>query len=107
MTWPTKISDRGGLRYHETPWGDAYGDPPPNREPLTVAQIADVPDGSAIGVLWSGGNGMCRYELRRWNGRPYAHIIGDDRLVWRSHDALLDTRQVGRERWQHKVWLLD
>lgn len=39
---------------------------------LSQEQIDQLPDGTAIEVVWSGGNGPHRYEIKRFRGVVYA-----------------------------------
>lgn len=40
--------------------------------PLTVQEIAALPEGTRLIVLWSGGNGPWEYRLASYRGSPTA-----------------------------------
>lgn len=72
------------------------------RGPLTADEVAELPSGVPIEVVWSGGNGPHRYQVfvdargRRyaWSGSPRMEMYNP-----------LDF--VGLERFHTRVWLVD
>jgi hypothetical protein len=68
---------------------------------LTSAQVAALPDGTAVMIKWSGGNGPHRYYLRHWQGRFFGAVtMAEDPL---SLDGEL--RAIGGERCHDRVFL--
>jgi hypothetical protein len=68
---------------------------------LTPAQVAALPDGTAVMIKWSGGNGPHRYYLRHWQGRFFGAVtMAEDQL---SLDG--DLRAIGGERCHDRVFL--
>jgi hypothetical protein len=68
---------------------------------LTPAQVAALPDGTAVMIKWAGGNGPHRYYLRHWQGRFFGAVtMGDAPL---SLDGEL--RTIGWTPCQDRVFL--
>lgn len=70
-------------------------------ELLTQEQVNNLADGTAIVVVWAGGNGPHRYGVERVGevGEPFAMTSGGD-----GGDGLRLTK-VGTEKGQTQVWL--
>ena len=73
--------------------------PAPDGDPLTADEVAALPDGATVVVIWSGGNGPHRYVIA---------VSGGDRYAWtgdpgsdRFYNALTF---VGQERFHTRVW---
>ena len=80
--------------------------PMPTDEPLTAEEVATLPDGASIIVVWSGGNGPHRYTVRREAGVPIAATdweVTHDRLdVMRRLDNPFGF--IGQKRYHTRVW---
>lgn len=78
--------------------------PAPEGDPLTAAEVATLPEGTPVVVIWSGGNGPHRYTITVDElGKRYAWVTerpGSDRL--RFYNPLTF---VGQERFHTRVWL--
>ena len=101
-TWPL-VAGNGGLPCWDTPWGRAYGSPPPNREPATRDEAMSLPEGALVDILWGGGNGAHRYRIHHRHGAIGTMPPEDDPETSRWWSSL-DARMIGHERWQHKLW---
>ena len=68
-----------------------------DKQPLSEAEIAALPDGAAILVIWSGGNDPHRYTLKRRNGRAYATM---------EFEVFHELDFIGFEQPYTQVWAL-
>lgn len=78
----------------------------PEGDPLTAEEVAELPAGTPVIIVWSGGNGPHRYTVQWWG----------DILVAASDDEVargrLDIKKaltgpisfVGVERFHTRVW---
>jgi hypothetical protein len=80
------------------------GEPP--YPPLDAAEVAALPVGTPIIVLWSGGNGPHRYTVQRSGDVPVAATADEVARGRLDIEKALDTRIgfVGTERYHTRVW---
>jgi hypothetical protein len=84
---------------HEGEFGTVDGG-----EPLTQDQVNELPDGTEVVVIWSGGNGPHNYFAR--------HLVVQDThemyvvSKW-SHAVVGFLTYVGNEPYHTRVWLAD
>ena len=72
-------------------------------EPLTADELAALPEGTPITVLWSGGNGPHRYLIHHdAHGVYAASVDGNPRLL--TYNPLTF---IGRERFHTQVRLAE
>ena len=77
--------------------------------PLTAEQVAELPEGALIEIIWSGGNGPHQYRVHiDWpDEQRYAVSLSD----WPTPrtPAMLTYNPldfVGQERYHTRVWLV-
>lgn len=85
--------------------------PPPVGPPLTADEVADLPHGAEIIVVWGGGNGPHRYRIHHDRGEPHAVPLwawgdGPDGPLW-FYNPLDGISRVGPERWNNRVWKVE
>lgn len=82
--------------------GGKMGEAGRTGELLTQEEVNRLADGTAVAVVWPGGNGPHRYSVERVDGagEPFAMTTGSD-----GSDGLRLTK-VGRGENQTQVWLL-
>ncbi len=68
---------------------------------LTPAQVAALPDGTAVMIKWAGGNGPHRYYLRHWQGRLFGAVTMGDAPLSLDGELL----EIGQERCHDRVFL--
>jgi hypothetical protein len=81
------------------------GDPLPEGDPLTAAEVAALADATPIIVVWSGGNGPHRYTVARHFGRPWARTDHEPAHGRADLEGRSLERFVGLERCHTRVWL--
>lgn len=76
------------------------------RIPLTIDEVQELPDGTPIIVVWSGGNGPWPYTLRRDTTGPVAGL-DTDRAGYYDHigRGLGPSDFIGQERYHTQVRL--
>lgn len=69
--------------------------------PLTEEQVAELPEGAKVIVIWSGGNGPHRYvvAVSEW-GRIHVWDGKTEQLRYSGNEL----RFVGQERYHTRVW---
>lgn len=73
-----------------------------DKRPLTEAQVDELPAGTLIEVIWSGGNGPHRYKVHVEKSLRYAGPLdGNARML--TYNPL---GFVGVERFHTRVWLV-
>lgn len=45
---------------------------------LTQKQVDDLPEGTEVMILWSGGNGPHKHIIGKYSGKSYTTFIGSD-----------------------------
>lgn len=69
-------------------------------DPLTREQVEELPQGTAIEVIWSGGNGPHRYTV---------HVDENEQRYAATGNPRMDTYNpldfVGQEPYHTRVWL--
>ncbi len=76
--------------------------------PLTAEEVAALPDGKHVVVIWSGGNGPHHYIKTSIDGRPVAASVDDIQYgivdeVGKSLSAW-PNGFVGQEEFHTRVW---
>ena len=73
-----------------------------NTEPLSAAEVEELPEGTPVTVTWSGGNGPHAYVITvREDGGRYAWSPDrPERLRWYN-----PLSYVGKRSFETRVWL--
>ena len=74
----------------------------PEGTPLTEDEVAQLPDGTPVVVIWTGGNGPHPYVIHACSRDPETRYVWDGKTEQLRHYNPL--RFVGTERYNTRVW---